>query len=60
MSKPLKHSKNTLDSATPKPAAGHLSESDKKKLELGDLMEHEQGRRRESLQKDIHDLDAKS
>lgn len=60
MSKQLKHAKSTMDSAKPKPDTRHLNETDKKQMELGDQMEHEHGSRRESLQKDIRDLDEKS
>ena len=45
------HSKNTLDSAVPKSGhADRLSEGEKKSLELGELAEHEQGKRKEELQ----------
>ncbi len=42
------------------PIRGTLGEADKKKMELGDQMEHAQGRQRESLQRDIRALDSKS
>ncbi|HWB58458.1 MAG TPA: hypothetical protein VG733_03160 [Chthoniobacteraceae bacterium] len=60
MNKQQKNAKSTLDSATPKPDTRHLSEADKKKLELGEQMEHEHGGKREALQKDISALDKKS
>ncbi len=40
-------------------AAGSLSEHDRKKLELGDAMEHEHGRKREEIEEDIEELDAR-
>jgi hypothetical protein len=45
------HSKSTLNAAVPKSdAARHLSEDEKKALELGGRAEHETGRKREILQ----------
>jgi hypothetical protein len=49
---PKEQSKNTLDSAVPKSGQmDRLREEEKKSLELGELAEHEQGTRREELQR---------
>jgi hypothetical protein len=56
-----KHSKSTLNAAKQEDAAiRELPEKKKKQLELGDAMEHEHGRKRESLEEDIQDLDTGS
>jgi hypothetical protein len=44
-------SKSMADTPAP------LKETDKKKLELGDAMEHEHGQSRESTEEDIESLD---
>jgi len=56
--KELGASKNAVDSAKPE-ADGRtpLSENDKKKLELGGMMEHEQGQPREKLEEEVEKLD---
>jgi len=49
------HSKSTLDNSVPKPRqADRLREGEKKSLELGELAEHEQGGKREELQRQAH------
>ncbi len=54
----LKKTKNTLDSSAPHQSAfDKLSEADKKKMELGGMMEHEHGQKREDLEKQIVDKD---
>lgn len=43
---------NTIDTSVPHPAAAkHLSESEKRALELSENAEHETGQKREDLQK---------
>ena len=52
-----KDSKNALDSAHPTPeAARRLTEKEKKAVELGGLSEHEQGQKREDLEKQVKEL----
>jgi hypothetical protein len=51
--------KNTLDSATDKPAAAaaRLSEDEKKELEINALMEHEQGAPAKSLSDQVRSIE---
>jgi len=49
------HSKSTLDNSVPKTRqVDRLREGEKKSLELGELAEHEQGAKREELQRQAH------
>ena len=47
-------SKSMVDVRGP---SGPLKETDRKKLELGDAMEHEHGQARENTEQDIESLD---
>lgn len=52
-----KEVKNTIDSAQPHPeAADRLSEAEKKAVELGGLIEHEQGERQTELHDEAREL----
>jgi len=52
-----KDTKNSLDSAHPAPeAAKRLTEKEKKAVELGGLIEHEHGQKREDLEKQVKEL----
>ena len=52
-----KDAKNSIDSAHPTPeAAKQLTEKEKKAVELGGLIEHEQGRKREDLEQQVKEL----
>jgi len=52
-----KDSQNSLDTTQPVPeAVKRLSEEEKKALELGGLLEHEQGQKREDLEKQVKEL----
>ena len=52
--KELKETKNTLDTHAPdRPEMQQLSEEEKKQIELGGLIEHEHGERREQLEEEV-------
>jgi len=52
-----KDAKNSIDSAHPAPkAAKQLTENEKKAVELGGLIEHEHGQKREDLEKQVKEL----
>jgi len=53
---PKKHSAESKSFVEPD-AGGSLDESDRKKLELGEAMEHDHGQSREELEEDIEDID---
>jgi len=50
-----RHSKSVLDSSAD--PSGSLTERERKKLELGDAMEHEHGQTREDIEEEIEKLD---
>ena len=52
-----KDSQSSIDTAQPTPdAAKRLTEEEKKALELGGLLEHEHGQKREDLEKQVKEL----
>jgi hypothetical protein len=52
-----KHPRHSESVPHPDTSTQHLSEAERKKLELGDAMEHEHGQAREETEEDIEKID---